>query len=75
MFSLNGIELIPANAPKLSSLFQEGEAGPHTSFISNESCEKCHTANAGTHIMGKIIPDIPHDIINSCNACHLMANE
>tara|TARA_B100000945_G_scaffold243347_1_gene199566 strand:+ start:92 stop:445 length:354 start_codon:yes stop_codon:yes gene_type:complete len=72
--SYNGVLLIPENAPALSSIFGAGNKGPHSSFISNQSCEKCHTQSSGTEIMGKVIPAIPHKVINNCNACHSLAS-
>ena len=75
LYSFNGVQLTPDNAPRLSSIFEDGSAGPHASFISNESCEKCHTENTGTDIMGKTIPSIPHEIVSNCSSCHIMAGQ
>ena len=74
LLSENGVELKRENAPKLRPLFSGMMSGPHATFISNQSCEKCHTSSIGTRIGDKIIPRIPHRIIDNCNSCHSVAH-
>ena len=67
--SINGVLLIPENAPPLKDLLSESEGGPHQEFISAEMCLTCHREEKVNKTLGKI-PKIPHAYKNNCLECH-----
>ena len=71
LLSFNGIVLNTENAPNLSDLFPNNDAGPHQKFISKESCLKCHAVGVEIPGIGKA-PQIIHEPQQFCTSCHLL---
>ena len=72
-YSYNGIKLIPENAPPLKSLFSSNDSrDPHNTFISSESCLKCHIQGVEIN-NGRKAPQIAHNMQDYCVSCHALA--
>ncbi|MFQ6610927.1 MAG: hypothetical protein ACE5D7_09050 [Fidelibacterota bacterium] len=57
------------NPPQLTDLFPDRPNGPHQSFVSVESCLKCHAEGVEIPGMGTA-PKIKHEVRENCYTCH-----
>jgi len=63
--------LLPYNAPKIKSIFENNKKDPHLNYVSKDGCLLCHLEGAKLSKDLKA-PLINHEILNDCNLCHII---